>query len=82
METAPADFIDVLNHALTIVNWMENLPSDEMPDKWKWHLDWEIESHFQFVKEQRDKKYGTQNSGDSSEPAESYDSNVYASRFK
>ncbi len=54
----PAEFTNVLNHALTIISWQENLPSDEMPPYWMWHLDWEIEDWFNTVKRKRDAKYG------------------------
>ena len=66
---------------MTILNWMENLPSDEMPDHWKWHLDWEIASHFEKVKEDRDRKYGT-NKSSSDSGTEQYEENAYATRFK
>lgn len=54
----PADFIMVLNQALQILGWQENLVDDEMPPKWMWHLDWELETHFKLVKKRRDEKYG------------------------
>ncbi len=47
-----------MNHALTIISWQENLPSDEMPPYWMWHLDWEIEDWFKMVQRKRDQKYG------------------------
>ena len=55
----PLDFVNVLNHALMILSWQENLPSDEMPPYWMWHLDWEIEDWFRKVQRKRDAKYGT-----------------------
>mgnify|MGYP001011378439 len=42
-----------------ILSWQENLPSDEMPPYWMWHLDWEIEDWFRKVQRKRDAKYGT-----------------------
>ena len=51
--------MNVLNHALMILSWQENLPSDEMPPYWMWHLDWEIEDWFRKVQRKRDAKYGT-----------------------
>lgn len=47
-----------MNHALLILSWQENLPSDEMPPYWMWHLDWEIEEWFTKVQRKRDAKYG------------------------
>ena len=58
---------------------MENLPTDEMPAAWKWHLDWEIEAHFEQVKIEREKKYGPKN--DSSTEEADMDENLLASRF-
>ena len=58
-EDMPADLFNIINHALLIVSWQENLSGDEMPEYWKWHLDWEIEEHFAKVKRAREAKYGT-----------------------
>lgn len=60
MEDIPADIMNVINHALLIISWQENLPSEEIPKYWMWHLDWEIEEWFKKVKIERDIKYGTQ----------------------
>lgn len=46
-------------HANSILDWEANLPSDEMPPPWMWHLDAEIEEWFIEVKRARDEKYGT-----------------------
>lgn len=78
-ESVPADFVIVLDHGIRILEWMENLPDDEMPEKWKWHLDWEIESHFENVKEMRKKKYDIK--GGAAE-AEHMEENALAARFK
>lgn len=59
MEDIPADIMNVINHALLIISWQENLPSEEIPKYWMWHLDWEIEEWFKKVKIERDIKYGT-----------------------
>lgn len=56
-EDIPADVFNVINHALVIVGWQENLTEEEMPEYWKWHLDWEIEAHFLKVKRMREAKY-------------------------
>jgi len=58
VEDVPAEFVSALNHALTILSWQENLPSDEMPPYWMWSLDWEIEKHFKIVQTRREAKYG------------------------
>ena len=58
-EDVPAELICVINHALLIVSWQENLPSEEIPKYWMWHLDWEVEEWFVEVKRKRDLKYGS-----------------------
>jgi len=60
LEDIPADIMNVINHALLIISWQENLPSEEIPKYWMWHLDWEIEEWFKKVKIERDIKYGTE----------------------
>jgi len=55
--------MNVINHALLIISWQENLPSEEIPKYWMWHLDWEIEEWFKKVKIERDIKYGTNTAG-------------------
>ena len=59
-----------IEHAHRVLSWQENLPSDEVPANWKWHLDWEIEAHFEKVKIERDRKY---NKGGSSSDGGSFD---------
>lgn len=76
VETVPADFIVALDHAVRVISWMENLAKDEMPPKWKWHLDWEIESHFLKVEEDRGNKY----SGETNDV--DWEQNEFSSRFK
>lgn len=79
-ETVPADFIAALDQAVKITNWFENLAPDEIPPQWMWPFDWELEAHFDRVKEARDKKYNT---NDSAEPdGEQWEENQYAARFK
>ena len=64
------------------------MTSDEMPPRWMWHLDWELEIHFNRIDQAREDKYSGGSGGSSSssdsiddEPAV-WDENVYASRFK
>lgn len=76
VETAPADFVSALNHAIRINQWQENLPSDETPPRWMWHLDWELEDFFLDLDAKRQQKYG------SAEESTAMEENEYASRFK
>lgn len=84
IETVPADLMLCIDHAIRILGWQENLAEDEMPEHWKWHLDWEIEEHFKQVKIQREAKYGT-SSTDSDETYEDedlFERNLYSPRDK
>lgn len=81
----PADLFSAIDHANRVLGWQENLMDDEMPERWKWHLDWEIETHFELVKSARDKKYGSgaDSSGEFENDGEDsvFSENAYASRF-
>ena len=76
----PADLMLVIDHSLRILNWQENLLEDEMPAKWMWHLDSELETHFAIVKENRNKKSTSSSSTD--EMPDDWEENSYAARFK
>lgn len=54
----------MISRAALIVAWQDNLPSDEMPPRWMWTLDDDLNAHFERIKEERDKKYGTGSSDD------------------
>lgn len=57
MEDAPADLVAAIEHGLKILNWHENLQEEELPPKWMWHLDWELERWFEEVDALRKQKY-------------------------
>jgi hypothetical protein len=38
---------------MTILGWFENIPSDDMPPRWMWHLTDELEQFFEELKERR-----------------------------
>ena len=82
----PNDLFLVMEHALRILSWQENLTSDECPPSWMWGLDWEIEAWFDKVKIDRDRKYGkTPKPGDSDfndEGGGMFEENVYFDRVK
>jgi len=59
-EDIPASTFSAISHGLMIISWQENLPSEEIPPYWKWHLDWEIEAWFDKVASDRKTKYGIQ----------------------
>ena len=58
IHTIPHDLFMAFEHATRILDWQANLISEEMPDPWKWTLDWELESWFEKVKIDRRRKYG------------------------
>lgn len=37
-----------------ILDWFENLPKDERPPSWMWHLDEKLIEHFEWVESQRE----------------------------
>lgn len=57
-----------LQHALMIISFQENLSSDEMPPRWMWALDWEIETHLEVIKAKRDSNYKGRSDDDDDEP--------------
>lgn len=81
VEDLPHDFHGAIEHALRILSWQENLPSDEMPPRWMWNLEWELDIHFKKVDKQRKIKYGIDSSSPE-EDNEAWEENVYAARFK
>lgn len=54
----PHDLFSSVEHALGILNWQENLSSEEMPPEWMWSLDHELEPWFERVTEEREEKCG------------------------
>jgi hypothetical protein len=54
----PADLAMCIEQAFRICSWQENLQEDEMPPKWMWHLEWELETWFAEVDQARKDKYG------------------------
>lgn len=84
IQDIPHDLHSAIEHAYRILNWQENLEEKEMPESWMWHLEWELEAHFEHVATERKLRYGGggSSSDDAEEPMGGYDENVYASRFK
>lgn len=79
---APNDLFVAFEHAMRILSWQE-LPEDESPKPWMWHLDWEIEDWFKKVKLERKRKYDPNASAsDFDEDADDYDENVLFDQIK
>lgn len=82
-ESIHNDLFVVIEHALRIISWQENLPSDECPPSWMWHLDWEIEDWFKQLKTKRDNKYGTKTASyDDDEDSGLWEENLLFERMK
>ena len=58
VEDLPADLALALDHGYKILAWQENLQEEEMPPRWMWHLDWELEEWFKEIELIRKSKYG------------------------
>lgn len=79
--TIPHDLHTALEQAYRILSWQENLPEEEMPAKWQWHIDWELDTHFAEVARKREAKYGP--TGDSDQqPEDLWEDNSHSARFK
>lgn len=68
----PNDLVRAIAHAHRLLDWEENLQSEEMPPEWMWPFDDELEAWFEEVQRKRDEKYGGDSSA-SSEPMMSND---------
>lgn len=54
-----------VEHAFKILDWHENMTKEEIPPKWMWHLDHELDDWFEEVERLRDEKYGRSGDSDS-----------------
>lgn len=77
----PWDFSFCLSHALRILNWQENLPTDEIPPRWMWFFEDELEQWFDDVDRARKSKWND-DYDDREEPAQGYMYNELTERFK
>ena len=64
LEDVPADLLYAISHANRILEWHENLPSDEVPPEWMWPYDRQLKKWFDEVDEERRNRYGTGSSQD------------------
>jgi|JI9StandDraft_1071089.scaffolds.fasta_scaffold50678_2 hypothetical protein len=83
VESIHNDLFVVIEHALRVLSWQENLTSDECPPSWMWHLDWEIETWFKKIQSERDSKYGgNKNKTIDEDDGGMWEENVYFERMK
>jgi hypothetical protein len=80
IEDVPVDLTNAISHALKILSWHENLPSDEIPPEWMWSLDHEIEDWFIQVEYLREQKFN--GGGEESYDPAVLDTNEYAARMR
>ncbi len=58
IEDIPADLASAIDHGYKVISWQENMSEEEVPPRWMWHLDWELEAWFEEVDAARKAKYG------------------------
>ena len=78
LQELPAEFLDIVDHALKILYWQENLVEKEMPPFWMWHLDHELNKWFEKVKNERQGEGRMTPSGDPEELE--HENNLYFER--
>lgn len=84
MADLPVDFFAAYEQATRILSWQENLTEDEVPPRWMWHLDWELDAWFLDVKKRRDERFGNKPEEGYENTPESvavWEDNEYSSRF-
>ena len=87
LQNMPNDLFTAIEQATRVISWQENLTSDECPPRWMWHLDWELETWFEKIKIERERKYGSKGPkpGDpdyNDEGDAMFEENVYFERLK
>jgi hypothetical protein len=48
--------VDAIGHANRVIDWLENIPSEDMPPEWMWPFTEELNDHFDEVKAKRGSK--------------------------
>lgn len=71
-----------LDQAVRVCSWQENLPGDEMPPRWMWHLDWKLEEWFKQVESKREQKYGGKTNKIPDYDDDNWDSNELAAAMR
>ena len=63
MEDAPIDLVRTVEHSFKVLDWYENLLTEEVPPQWMWTVEHELELWFERVERDREAKYGGGGSG-------------------
>lgn len=58
MFDAPWTVVVAVNHALTVISWFENLPTEEQPPRHIWYSADKVDSWFRDVEKKRAEKHG------------------------
>jgi hypothetical protein len=64
MEDVPAELARAVEHAFKILDWHEHLLSEEIPPRWMWPLDEELDAWFKEVERKREEKFGSKDKDD------------------
>lgn len=64
----PHELVMAISHAHRILDWQENLSSDEVPPSWMWPFEDELEIWFDQVEEKRSERYGNRGDNDTTVP--------------
>lgn len=89
LETIPSDLMLAVNHALRVIAWQENAQEEaDVPPRWMWTLENELEAYFLRRKREKEAKYGVSSSSSSADDSGGddvdleYTDNAYSARFK
>lgn len=58
IQQVPHDLVAAYHHATYILKTSEALMEEEMPPDWMWAFPEELETHFERIKRERDKRFG------------------------
>jgi hypothetical protein len=79
VEDVPHDLMTAIEHGQKVISWYENLPEEEIPPRWMWPLDHELETWFLEMK--RIREAGASMSSPDDQDSEMME-NEFAARFK
>lgn len=64
VQDLPNDLFVAIQHASVVLSWLKNLPKEEQPPQWMWHLNAETTAWFDEIEMIREAKYGGQGGSD------------------
>jgi hypothetical protein len=69
----PHELVMAIEHAHRILDWHDNMVSEEIPPQWMWPFEDELKIWFQQVEEKRDERNGNHGDKDTTVPMMSND---------